>query len=262
MHIKSFLYSWRSDVRCAWNFWKTSAKNHVFGSVLGLNYLSPWRLFVFQTEIHRANLLKHNFCFVILITCSLLCRQDQYAVLHFAYKPLMYLFRSTAERFVTTRGFVAVATDFIGFPWQPVPVIRVVWIHSCLCWGSLFRGRKEENKGVMGRLSLVKSLNIKNDRNLFLETEHPTQTLVFTKTAGRDSRVEVIVIALLACLQLSRFLLVPCPTLSLSNAYAGGRSLRVTNFWKRQGNFLQPIRSTAQMWVVTCQQYVISVLVA
>ena len=174
----------------------------------------------------------------------------------------MYLFRSTAERFVTTRGFVAVATDFIGFPWQPVPVIRVVCIHSCLCWGSLFRGRKAGDKGVMGRLSLVKSLNIKNDRNLFLETEHPTQTLVFTKTAGRHNRVEVIVIALLACLQLSRFLLVPCPTLSLSNAYAGGRSLRVTNFWKRQGNFLQPIRSTTQMWVVTCQQYVISVLVA
>ena len=191
----------------------------------------------------------------------MLCRQDQYAVLHFAYKPLMYLFRSTAERFVTTRGFVAVATDFIGFPWQPVPVIRVVWIHSCLCWGSVFRGRKAGDKGVMGRLSLVKSLNIKNDRNLFLETEHPTQTLVFTKTAGRHNRVEVIVIALLACLQLSHFLLVPCPTLSLSNAYAGGRSLRVTNFWKRQGNFLQPIRSTTQTWVVTCHQYVISAVV-
>ena len=64
---------------------------------------------------------------------------------------------------------------------------------------------------MMGRLSLVKSLNIKNDRNLFLETEHPTQTLVFTKTAGRHNLVEVIVIALLACLQLSRFLLVPLP---------------------------------------------------
>ena len=86
-----------------------------------------------------------------------------------------------------------------GFPWQRVPLIRVVWIHSCLCClvpsrsGLLFRGRKAGAKRVMGRLSLGKSLNITNVRDQFLwagETEHPTQTLVFTKTAGRHNRVE------------------------------------------------------------------------
>ena len=51
------------------------------------------------------------------------------------------------------------------------------------CWGGL--------KSLKGR----KSFN-KNSRDQVLwarETKHPTQTLVFTKTAGRHNLAEVIV---------------------------------------------------------------------
>ena len=52
--------------------------------------------------------------------------------------------------------------------------------------------RSQSSSAILGR----KSLN-KNDRDQVLwarETEHPTQTLVFTKTAGRHNLVEVVVI--------------------------------------------------------------------
>ena len=158
------------------------------GSVLGLNYFSPWRLFDFQTEMNRANLLKlFLFCYLLYLFIALpsgsVCR-------------LIFCIQAVK---CTYSGPQLRGSSQPGFPWQRVPLIRVVWIHSCLCClvpsrsGLLFRGRKAGAKRVMGRLSLGKSLNITNVRDQFLwagETEHPTQTLVFTKTAGRHNRVE------------------------------------------------------------------------
>ena len=51
--------------------------------------------------------------------------------------------------------------------------------------------------GISGVLSTIprNSLN-KNDRDQVLwarETEHPTQTLVFTKTAGPHNLVEIVI---------------------------------------------------------------------